>query len=390
MRWVFHRLFLWSVLATLFFLSTHSVFSAGLAPKKKSKEIRILLQDNADQLTLRVDGPFSLWDCAKKSQLLSKRKGTTLQFQAQGGILTIGKKSLDASDVILFPKDGSLTRFNGKKFRGRIRITVDGGSKLDCINVVDLEEYLKSVVGGEISAGWPAEALKAQAIAARTYAYYHLLRNHDKSAHLNNPLAQNYQGVEQEDSRTTGAVEETRGAVLNYRGYLFPSFFHSTCGGGTEFPQNVWPLHFRLPEIVPCDYCKASPYFRWQVSLSLQEMEQKFKEAGISVEGKLASLYPSRISKNRVSVTEVMLVTDRGEKAVRVNDFRRALGYNFIRSARFKVNTEEERAVFTGWGWGHGVGMCQWGARELALQQHSCRDILRYYYPGCTVKRVKL
>lgn len=385
-RWI--AAFAFSLLA----MTVSLCYAAGMmpSPKKQGKEIRVLLADKQEKIELKVEGSFSLWSAAKKGILLSTRMKGPLQFRSEAGRLKLGKKDLAVPDATLLPSEAGGFTYQGKKYRGMAKLFVNPDGKVALVNVLDLEDYLKSVVAGEISASWPDETLKAQAIAARTYATYHLIRNQGKRAHITSPLAQNYQGLDQEEPRTTAAVAATQGQVLLYKGYIFPTFFHSTCGGGTEFPQNVWPLHFKLPEIVPCDYCKDSPYYRWKVSLTVDEIEKKFKEAGVPVHS-IESVYPSKISKNRVHVTEVTLVDDsKEEKKVRVNDFRRVLGYNVVKSARFKMDQEGDRVVLRGWGWGHGVGLCQWGSRAMAQQQQQTyRDILKFYYPGSELKKVK-
>lgn len=374
-------------LPLLFVFLFHGVaFSGGKHPSKESQEIRVLLSSYSSDLELSVHGSFSLIGPQDKV-FLQRKRGASMKFKTKMGKLYLGKKKLGVTSVWVIPtKEGTL-RFRGNRYRGKARIFVDKKGKLSLINVLNVEDYLKSVVAGEVSPKWPKEVLKAQAVAARTYAYYHMVKNKDLPAQITSPLAQNYQGMKKENKATNDAVKLTRSQVLYYRKYLFPTFFHSTCGGGTEFPQNVWPLEFKIPEVVPCDYCKESPHFRWEAKLTFNEIERKFKDAGKPIPP-LVSIYPSKISKNRSHITEITLVTRKKEISMRINEFRHILGFNLIKSSKFKINSQKNRIAFNGWGWGHGVGMCQWGAKTLAQDRKSYRKILSYYYPGCRLKKV--
>ncbi len=384
MKKLIQLLLLWS----LFISVPYSAWGAGSPPSERGEQIRVLLSSHSKQIELSVESPYSVYS-ESRHLLAKKARGQTLLFTQKKGDLYLGKKKLATSSVLVVPKqDGSL-KFKGNRYRGVARVEINSKNKIALINQLKLEKYLKSVVAGEVAPLWPQETLKAQAVAARTYAYYHMVKGKDKSVDITSPLAQNYQGIKKEHRATNQAVRATSGQILYYRGYLFPAFFHSTCGGGTEFPQNVWSLDFKIPEVVPCDYCKDSPHFQWSKKFDLKEVEQKFIQAGHSVHG-LLNIYPARISKNRSHVTEIGLLTSDGEKTFRTNEFRRILGFNEVKSAKFKVAKRGDSVLLNGWGWGHGVGMCQYGAKSLAKEETNYRKILSYYYPGCRLKRVQM
>jgi stage II sporulation protein D len=350
--------------------------------------VRVLLSSASAHLDLMIDSPYSVFS-EKRELLFQKGKGESLRLTQKENQIFLGDNNAQQRSLLIVPmKDGTL-KFKGNRYRGVAKVTIDPKGKLTLINILKLEDYLRSVVAGEVSSEWPEEVLKAQAIAARTYAYYHMVKSQDKEADITSPLAQNYQGVDKEKSQTSAAVEATKGEVLYYHGYLFPAFFHSTCGGGTEFPQNVWALNFKIPEIVPCDYCKDSPHFQWDKVFSVQEIETKFRQAGYPMAG-VQNIYPAKISKNRSHITEIALLSAEGEKTFRINEFRRILGFNNVKSAKFKVMKKDDMVFLQGWGWGHGVGMCQWGAKTLASEEKSYRKILSYYYPDCHLKKVAM
>jgi len=376
------------LLLSLLLVLIGTAFSAGMSPRKKSQPVRVLLTSKKSEIELKVKSGFTILTQNKKI-LQRKRRGAHLNFKIKNRQLVLGEKELRVKRVRVIPrKDGAL-QFGQNQYRGEAHLFIGSKGKLTLVNVVDLEDYLKSVVPGEVAAKWPKEALKAQAVAARSYAAYHMKKNKLRSSDIQSPLAQNYRGIKKEHSKTSKAVDATRGQVLTFRGYLFPTFFHSTCGGLTELPQNVWTLDFKIPENRRCKYCKDSPHYQWNLSLTKSEIEKKFKEAGKPLWG-LKKIVPSRMSKSKKHITEITCVTASGKKRFRINEFRRIIGFNIIKSSRFKTKNKRDQIVFSGSGWGHGVGMCQWGARGMAKKRKKYKKILSHYYPKAKVKKVKL
>jgi len=306
-----------------------------MSPRKKSQPVRVLLTSNKSKIELKLKSGFTILTQDKKI-LQRKKGGAQLKFKVKKRQLYLGEKELRVKSVRVIPrKDGTL-QFGQSRYRGDAHIFIGSKGKLTLVNVVDLEDYLKSVVPGEVSPRWPKEALKAQAVAARSYAAYHMKKNKFRSSDIQSRLAQNYRGIKKENSKSSKAVDATRGQVLTFRGYLFPAFFHSTCGGLTEFPQNVWTLDFKIPENTRCKYCKDSPHYKWKISLTKKDIEKRFKKAGKPISG-LKKIVPSRMSKNKRHITEITCKTASGKKSFRINEFRRIIGFNKIKSSRFKT-----------------------------------------------------
>jgi len=263
--------------------------------------------------------------------------------------------------------------FQGKAYRGSLTLYPKGGG-LRAVNSLDLEQYLVSVVGSEMPTSWPSAALEAQAVAARTFAVYRLRER--KSWNYNLSAADlAYGGLDAEAISSRQAVEETRGIVLRYSGDLFPTYFHSTCGGGTTSVTKV----FRGPDIPPlqgvqCGWCSESPVFRWTKELSQRELTRALSELDVGLVESIKPLqtepygYPRWIEVNG--------------KKIDANKFRLTVGANVIKSTAFQVARRGTKFVFKGKGWGHGVGLCQWGAYGLAVGGKDWSEILDYYYPG--------
>lgn len=278
---------------------------------------------------------------------------------------------------------GTLTKWT---VSGSLQI-IQHGRQLMVVNEVDLEDYTKGVVPGEVSAGWHAEVLKAQAVAARTYALYQRTmsagRDYDVVAGVQDQVYQGRQGV---DERILRAVEETRGFVMGFQGRPIYAAFSSTAAGPTEDALNVWSKDLPYLRGVDCPFDMKSPYYRWRVVVPLDKLERALRQQGVGV-GTVATVTPFGYSRAG-RVTRIRILHSGGELLLRGEDLRKIVGYSILPSARFEVESVGSDVVFNGFGAGHGVGLCQWGAKEMAELGYSFSTILSYYYPGTDLMRV--
>ena len=269
---------------------------------------------------------------------------------------------------------------NGKPFRGVAEVSPAEKGIL-VVNELPLEEYLVGLINCEISSAWPIEAIKAQAVIARTYALNRKLARSTSFYHLESSVIdQVYDGCEIEDSRARRGVSDTAGEVLSYHGAVIQAFYHSNCGGRTEASENVWGA--RLPYLsgVDCTYCLTSPSSAWDLKIALPELEERLKAAGHKVSGVTDIRPAARNSRGRLK--HIVIVSSRGDLSLTGDQFRKAIGYGMIKSTNFTVKVENGEAGFSGLGNGHGVGLCQWGAKQRALDGFGYAEILSYYYPG--------
>jgi len=274
---------------------------------------------------------------------------------------------------------------NGKAYRGAAEAT-PGEKGVFIVNELPLEEYLVGLINCEISSAWPIEAVKAQAVIARTYALNRKQTRRTSLYHLESSVIdQVYDGCEIEDSRARRGVSDTAGEVLCYHGSVIEAFYHSNCGGRTEASENVWGK--RLPYLggVECTYCLTSPSSMWDLKIALPELEERLKTAGHKVSGVTEIRPGPRNSRGRLK--NVVVVSSRGELSLTGDQFRKAVGYNAIKSTNFSVKVENGEAGFSGLGNGHGVGLCQWGAKQRALDGFGYAEILSYYYPGTDLRK---
>jgi stage II sporulation protein D len=270
---------------------------------------------------------------------------------------------------------------NGREYPAPLDI-VKNGDGLAVVNEVPLEDYLVGVLRAEVGEKWPLEALRAQAIVARTYAAYHRMLGAGKPYHIVASTAhQQYAGRVPPTSPLWGAVRETTGQVLLWEGDVFPAFYHTESGGYTEDPRTVFAAR-NMPGLKPvrCEFSVGSPHFYWSLDVKLADLGEILRRNDVTVGSVTAIDVSERTSSLRAAAVTVH--GTRGSVRLRGNDFRRMLGYDTFKSTLFAVAVDAPWARFSGRGYGHGVGMCQWGAKGMAEQGHTARQILEFYYPG--------
>lgn len=278
------------------------------------------------------------------------------------------------------PRGTGPFRVGSRTVRGRIAVRAEAG-RIQVLNRVDLEAYVASTVGGEMSPSWPREALRAQAVAARTYVLHEAAkrRNSDWDVRATES-SQVYRGIKAETAETRSAAGATKGEVLTYRGEPILAVFHSTAGGRTATAGEVWGRDLPYLRVVEVDEEDDAPHTYWRTVFSAQDLSNVLSAAGIDVGPLRGVAVTRRTTSGRVGRIEV-----RGEaRTVELSDSRlkafvRSLG---LRSTLFDVRATAQGFAFVGSGHGHGVGMSQWGARALAERGVSYQRILARFYPG--------
>ncbi len=312
---------------------------------------------------------------------LPELQGITLKSDGSGVDLTNGSGTLAESSAFwLEPSADGFVWIGDKWYRGRVLVTAAGG-KLAAVNYVDLEDYLYSVVGSEMPTSWPQAALQSQAVAARSYALYKRSRSRSPLYDLDATTAsQVYKGIAQEAPSTITAVDTTANQVVTYGGQVIEAIFHSSSGGHTENASEVWSSDVPYLRGVE-DYDQNAPVFRWQETFSLSDFGNRV--GGV---GRVRSIgTPHLTTQGRVAT--ISIAGDGGTRTLKGSDVRSALG---LRSTRFTISIDQNagRVTVTGFGFGHGVGMSQWGARSLAEQGWSFEQILQHYYQSTAIAQL--
>ena len=372
--------------------------------------IRARLGDEMPSVAVGVMGPWRLVGPAGEVA-----SGATLEWtevSAGGGRLIFGRQGPVAGPLELHATtDGTLhvaQNVGGtdrqRAYRGLLRLVATEADTVRVTNVLPLEMYVAGVLANELPRAWNVEAYKAQAVAARTYALAERnLRTgpgHDFDVY-DSTASQVYGGCETETATAWEAVTKTWGLAASYKGadgktYLLMTYYHSTCGGMTVPAGAVFggPTPPPLAGGVPCSYCAASPKYRWpDVRLSKQEITEALKR---SPSPELARLGPVAAVKVESTLAPggratVIRVTDRAGRSVPMpaDTWRRLVSPTRIFSTWFNIQDDGNSILITdGRGYGHGVGLCQWGAGYLAEHGMSGEAILRYYYPKVELIKV--
>ncbi len=337
------------------------------APAQAATALRVVLKEDAKQVAVGSSTNAVIRDASGKA--LGSVQGMS-GFRAESGNGKVRLGQWESKQLWIDPQNEGLVWIGDRWYRGDTKLIHDG-SDLTVINQVNLEDYLYSVVGGEMVASWPLEALKAQAVAARSYA----LHKQDHSAGRlydvkSTTASQVYKGIKSETPRTVEAVNSTQGQVLTHGGKAILAVFHSSSGGHTENVEDIW--HRPLPYLRGVvDYDQTAPVYRWEKRVSSTEMGQRLGNLGT-----VRSLIPLETTPQG-RILQLKVVGDRATKSISGNQFRKALN---LRSTLFQVNPNPQGFTIYGRGFGHGVGLSQWGAYYLAQQGANYRQILGHYY----------
>ena len=351
---------------------------AGSTLAYKDTYVRVAILRDSPSFDLIVSGAYQIVDANNKILSRGNNLKTKVIMAAEG--LYISSISLKSEKVIIKPKNPDSIRINGRRFRGDVML-VGKKSGILAINFLNIEDYIKGVLYHEISHYWPIEAIKTQAVVSRTFALYQTMMNKDKEYDLTSDIySQVYGGRTSERWRTSIAVDKTRGEIIKYQGKILPSFFHATCGGMTEDANNLWNMDLAPLKGVVCGYCSRSPHFNWHASLSIDALKDTLNKSGYKINILKDILVKERNKTSRV--TKLEIITDAQNLDISGKDFRNIIGPNVIRSLNFEVKIQGNNAEFQGIGWGHGVGMCQWGAYFMAKRGKKYNEIIKYYYPG--------
>jgi stage II sporulation protein D len=349
--------------------------------------VRVSIMDDKDLVYLSVKGTYKIYAINSDRVLMEGPRLVTKVSGTKDGLL-VGAKELKMGGIRVKAEGKAKIYVGGRLFRGEVDIVRKDNNKLMLINHIGLDDYLYGVLYHEVSHRWPMEALKAQAIAARTFALYQARQNKMQPYDLRSDIySQVYGGSTSERWSTTMAVDVTKGKVLVYDGDLLPAYYHATCAGSTEDSSRLWNIGIAPLKGVTCNYCSKSPHYKWTKEIPLWSLEGKLRENGYKI-GKIASV--NILSKNNSGRVDKMEIKDNAGVSIVLTgkDFRQLMGPNELRSTKFNVSVKWGSLVIEGRGWGHGVGMCQWGAFGMASGGKKADEILKFYYPGAEIASI--
>jgi len=374
------------IFCLFFILAAGFIFTSDSHPAENTY-IRVAVIRGKAKITLAVKGPYRL-EAIRTDLLLDRGERLRKEYiiPTDAG-LKIGNKNFKIYGVRVIPKRDSSIYINGKRYRGLVDIIRTKDLGLLAVNHIELESYLYGVLFHEVPHYWPYETLKAQAVAARTFALYRIEACGDRDYDVTSDVySQVYGGRGSERWKTTGAVKATRGQVLTYEGKILPAYYHSTCAGHTEDAEVVFGIDLPPLKGVKCPYCRGARRMNWKASFSYKQIAERLNSYGIKVNG------IKRIAEGRRGASgrllDIKIKDKNGEKTIKAYKFRLALGPNMIKSTNFTIKITRRGIIFNGKGWGHGVGMCQWGAFGMGRRRANYRKILDFYYPGSKVEKI--
>ncbi len=290
---------------------------------------------------------------------------------------------------------GSMLKFNGQLQPPAAVVLEARSNRFDVVENLPIGEYLEGVLPNEMPIHWPMAALEAQAVASVSYAEAESLARASEGFDVDNTVEsqvfnwQTYAHLTFAGQRKIARILfETRGRLLiGHNGKPYLAYFHSDCGGATELPQNVWGNGAPQGVVVHDSYCLLDRHNRWHARLSLTELQNIFRANLHGFNGglrgrrgelrniKIASYSPSGRAE------QLTLATDDGSLKINAQDFRRKVGYARLKSTLFSITRVVGGFEFSGRGFGHGVGLCQHGARFMAMNGSNYTQILMHYYP---------
>lgn len=368
-----------------------SVPAAEIKPLLPVKEIviKIGIIESTDRLSVGAESDFEIADL-KTGGKNRMSGGDVYPVRITKGKISFGKKQFSGGIKIIPSFSGKKILVDGKKYRGNVILKINGRKKLAFINELGLEEYICGIMAKEVSPAWSPESLKAQAVVARTFAIKNLGKHGSGGFDLCSIThCQVYGGADSEDDRSNKAVYDTAGEILKYDGRIINTLYHSSCGGRTEDVKNVWnDSKSENPEYltgVKCGFCEKDKWYDWSAAISLKTVGYNLRAAGYKAGDVKKIKTVGRTASGRIK--EILVEHSKGKLWLRSNRFRMALNPNVIRSTNFTVKIKKGVSYFKGHGWGHGVGMCQWGAKGMAEDGWNYKKILRHYYRGAEIIR---
>ncbi len=353
------------------------------APVISGDTLRVLLKNKINQITISATRKLAVSNPYTNTNIYTG--SATLVFSKNSHHLMLNGQTIK-TPICTVSSDGITANIDGKPYRGSFTISAEPEG-LSVVNNIDIENYLYGVVPKEMPPKWAKQALMAQAVAARTYALYVKEKSKDKPYDLESTtLSQVYGGYNAEITTSNMAIDETKGKVMTYDGKLIVAYFHSNSGGHTEDSKNVWSADIPYLKGVPDKFSENTPVTNWEYFLSSDLAQKRLQEHGINA----GSIQKLKISGKSGSgrTLKILVPADNGISRLTSNNFRIKIGGTKIKSTLFQVTSHPDGLLFKGKGFGHGVGMSQWGARKMAQAGSDYENILKHYYQNIKITKL--
>ena len=348
--------------------------------------IRVLLT-LGDKITIKNSSGMIIKDFKSNQLLVFKIKSNEYNIKFFNNKCFLNNKEFNDA-LTIYDKNNNFISINDKKYFGTLKI-IPGNSGLSVINYLSLDLYLLSVVPSEVPASFSIEALKAQVVVARTYAYL-FMKKYFKNREFDVDDTTRYQvykgfNIDLDDNnilKIKKAIDETTNLIVSFKKEPILAYFHSNSGGKTISGKDYFGDNSDKPYLVSVEdpYSLNYPGSNWNYEMIYSEFKNKLNISD--------NLTDDMIINNSDGFLEKIVIKD---KNLFPREIRRFFGYSQVRSERFKIKIipEEDKIIFTGIGFGHGVGMSQWGAECMAEKGFGFHDIISFYYPGTKIDYIE-
>lgn len=333
--------------------------------------------------SLKVKSKSNLKVVTSDEQVINNTNNKEINIKFDGKNINLNGKNFNLNN---FPQNGAFLISSDspiyvdkikRNYGGAISFRVNN-KKLDIVNRVDMDEYLKGVLPKEMSPSFPMESLKAQALCSRSFAINNYNKFIKNGYNLDDTTrSQVYYGKDVEEKTTNKAVEETIGQVIKYDGKVAETIFCASSGGYTVASSEAWGGNS-----VPYLISKEDPYsvHPWKYELKNSDLKKL----------NLSDVFSVSLDYNNSNrVNNLTFSTSKGDVKIKATDFRQKIGNKIIKSTLFDVNVIGNKVFVSGKGYGHGVGMSQYGAVEMAKKGSNYKDIIEFYFPGTNIEKIK-
>lgn len=333
--------------------------------------------------SLKVKSKSNLKVVTSDEQVINNTNNKEINIKFDGKNINLNGKNFKLNN---FPQNGAFLISSDspiyvdkikRNYGGAISFRVNN-KKLDIVNRVEMDEYLKGVLPKEMSPSFPMESLKAQALCSRSFAINNYNKFIKNGYNLDDTTrSQVYYGKDVEEKTTNKAVEETIGQVIKYNGKVAETIFCASSGGYTVASSEAWGGNS-----VPYLISKEDPYsvHPWKYELKNSDLKKL----------NLSDVFSVSLDYNNSNrVNNLTFSTSKGDVKIKATDFRKKIGNTIIKSTLFDVNVIGNKVFVSGKGYGHGVGMSQYGAVEMAKKGSNYKDIIEFYFPGTNIEKIK-
>lgn len=373
----------------IFFLCAVFIMLPQQVSASWQPEISVGLSQGISEIQLSAtNGKLFVYENPEQKPILVVPQGETLDVRMMREQLVVNGREIKGERLVIQPEPSGFIQVNHTPYRGYIAILKRTG--LTVVNYVLVEDYLYGVVPKEMPPSWNVEALRAQSVAARTFALKNRKRHSAEGFDLcSTSHCQVYEGMPAEMRTTTEAVDSTRGEVLFYKGAIMDALFHTDSGGMTESSEYVWGSPVPYLRAVTEVQMQTQP---WNRTISMSEFAQKLEKNGRAIgtlkEVRLSPLTVGKGSSDRSPsgrVRSAEFVGTKGRITLSGNELRSLFS---LPSTLFSIRVGKTDINFSGYGSGHGLGLSQWGAKAFADKGKSYKDILFHYYTDVTLEKL--